>query len=535
MQWSGPVLSSLYHTVCTLLVVYGTYRIGLLLTYARARQRSQQPPPPPLEWPVVTVQLPLFNERFVARRLLQAVANLDYPKERLQIQVLDDSTDGTARLTRRLCTVLRRRGLDVVWLHRRRRSGFKAGALAAAHELARGDVIAIFDADFVPPSDFLRRSIPALMQPGVGIVQARWGHLNRDASWFTRMQAILLDGHFVIEQSAREAAGCFLSFNGTCGILRRETIDAAGGWTSDTVTEDLDLSIRAQLRGWRIVYLSDLVVPGEIPTDANSFRSQQRRWTKGGVQVARKLLPSILRSSLPVRVKLEAWFHLTCYGAYPLLLLLALLRTPARVFAQSSSFFGLLPGELELLALGTIPLVLFYFAAQRGAGGRASTREEPFLVAGKHGGREIQGPRPEPGQGQRQEKTLGPETWRTAVRSLPAMALGAGLSVSNTRAVLEGLFSRDLTFERTPKQGGQMHRLRGPGYVIPGTAMAMVEIVTVVYLCLWKVFGTGLGVLADVPLLLFFGFGLLSLAIPSLPYRVGRRRHVPSAIPHHAA
>lgn len=507
MEWTGAVLSSLYHAVCSLLVVYGAYRIVLLTIYTRDR-RFPTALPSPSEWPMVTVQLPLYNERFVVRRLLEAVAAMDYPADRLQIQVLDDSVDGTERLSRRLCAVLRRRGLDVVWLHRTTRRGYKAGALAAGLHCARGEVITIFDADFVPPADFLRRCIPALMQPGVGIVQARWGHLNRDDSWFTRMQAILLDGHFVIEQAARQAAGCFLSFNGTCGVLRREAIDAAGGWTSDTVTEDLDLSIRAQLQGWRIVYLHDLVVPGEIPADPNGFRSQQRRWTKGGVQVARKLLPRILRSPLPLRVKVESTFHLTCYGAYPLLLLLALLRTPARVLGPSTSLLGLLPGEIELLILGTLPLVLFYFVAQRGTCGRISASGRPLPL----------------------EPTL-----RIASRSLPAMALGAGLAVSNSRAVLDGLFSRDLTFERTPKRGWSSGRILRPGYVAPGTAIAIAEIVTVLYLLLWKILGTGMKVVADVPFLLFFGFGLLSLALPSLPGWIGERRRLSGAHPSHAA
>jgi GT2 family glycosyltransferase len=500
MDWVRDGLGALYHIVCSLLVVYGTYRIVLLAIYARASRRARRSPPAPARWPTVTVQLPLFNERFVARRLLKAVASLDYPRDRLQIQILDDSTDRTAILTRRLAMLLRRRGLDVVWLHRRVRKGYKAGALEAGLRQARGDVIAIFDADFVPPADFLQRCIPSLMQPGVGIVQARWGHLNRSTSWFTRMQAILLDGHFVIEQTAREAAGCLLSFNGTCGVLRREAIAAAGGWSSDTVTEDLDLSIRVQLQGWRIAYRRDIIVPGEIPPDPNSFRSQQRRWTKGGVQVARKLLPHILRSSLPKRVKLEAWLHLTCYGAYPLLLLLALLRTPVRVFTRHDSMLGLLPGEIELLALGTIPLLLFYFVAQHG------TRNE------EHSGLRL----------------------RSAARSLAAMALGAGLAVSNTRAVVEGLCSRDLTFERTPKQGWRETLRPRTGYVAPGTAVALVEISTVAYLLLWKILGTGLAVAADIPFLLFFSFGLLSLAIPSLQRWIGEPRRLPVSMDHHA-
>ncbi len=462
MGWG---LAALYYWVCALLVLYGLYRVVLLCICLRAARRpAAAAPPAPASWPVVTVQLPLYNERCVARRLLEAVAGLDYPRGKLQIQVLDDSTDSSSRLVGRLARVLRRRGLEVQVLRRSARRGYKAGALAAGLEQARGDVLAVFDADFVPPRDFLRRTVPHLLRDGVGIVQTRWGHLNRDASWFTRLQAILLDGHFVIEQTARAAVGCLLSFNGTCGLLRRSAIVDAGGWTSDTVTEDLDLSLRVQLAGWRIVYLPDVVVPGEIPADANAFRAQQRRWTRGGVQVARKLLPRIVRSPLPWRQKLEACLHLTCYGAFPLLLLLVLLRTPARLFAVTPSFLGVLPGEIELLLCGTLPLLAFYgFAHGKGAG----------------------------------------RAWRTWGASLAAMALGAGLAVSNTRAVLEGLFGRNLDFERTPK---------GPRYRAPTSAIAGLEIATVVYLVLWKLFGTGT-TLGDIPFLVFFAFGLLALAL----------------------
>jgi cellulose synthase/poly-beta-1,6-N-acetylglucosamine synthase-like glycosyltransferase len=446
-------------------------------------------PPPPDEWPSVTVQLPLFNERCVADRLIKAVARLDYPRDRLQIQVLDDSTDDTLQATRRLAERLRTAGFDVQHLHRDDRRGYKAGALAAGLVRARGELVAIFDADFVPPRGFLRRIVPYVLQPGVGVAQARWGHLNRNAAWFTRLQAILLDGHFVIEQSARAWNGYFLSFNGTCGVWRRRAIEESGGWTSDTVTEDLDLSFRAQLAGWRIEYVPDLVVPGELPAEPNAFRSQQRRWTKGGVQVARKLLPAIRRAPIPRRVKIEAFLHLTCYAAYPLLLLLALLRTPARLFAPETTLLGLLPGEIELLLIGTLPLLVFYALAQGGS----------FRA-----------------------------WWRY---TLPAMALGAGLAVSNTLAVLAGLWSRDLTFHRTPKRGDPAAALLRT-YRAPAGWVPCAELALVIYIVLWKLLGTGLGVLADLPLVIFFGYGLLALGVPSLRMAAsgGRARH-PSPAP----
>jgi cellulose synthase/poly-beta-1,6-N-acetylglucosamine synthase-like glycosyltransferase len=474
MAW---VLAALYTTACALLVLYGLYRVVLLGAWLRASRRPAVPAPAaPAAWPTVTVQLPLYNERFVARRLLEAVAALDYPPGRLEIQVLDDSTDGCSRLVRRVAAVLRRRGLDVQVLPRSTRRGYKAGALAAGLQRARGDVLAVFDADFVPPPDFLRRTVPHLLQDGTGIVQARWGHLNRDASWFTRLQAILLDGHFVIEQTARASTGCLLSFNGTCAVLRRAAVAAAGGWQSDTVTEDLDLGLRAQLAGWRIVYLADLVVPGEIPTDAAAFRAQQRRWTRGGVQVARKLLPRLLGSPLAWWQKLEACLHLTCYAAFPLLLLLALLRTPARMFALAPSFLGVLPGEIELLCCGTLPLVAFYAATQTRA---------------RRGG--------------------------AYLHSLAAMALGAGLAVSNTRAVLEGLFGSDLRFERTPKLGTRRRQAACPHYRAPASTIAVLEIGMVVYLLLWKLLGTGPAVVTDIPFLAFFASGLLALPLQRRP------------------
>ena len=480
MELAGSILSFLYDLVCALLVLYGMQRTVVLAAHLRERRRPHPEPPAPVAWPTVTVQLPVFNERYVVRRLLEAVSHLDYPRDRLEIQILDDSTDCTARLLRRLTAVLRRRGIEVQHLHRCRRHGYKAGALAAGLRRARGELVALFDADFVPPPDFLRRAVPHVLQPGVGAVQARWGHLNRDTSWFTRLQAVLLDGHFVIEQPARSATGCFLSFNGTCGVWRRAAIAAAGGWSSATLTEDLDLSLRAQLHGWRILYLPDVVVPGELPEDPNSFRSQQRRWTRGGVQVARRMLPRILRAPLPLHVKVEAFFHLTCYAAHPLLLLLALLRMPVRVLGQERTLMGLLPWEIELLCIGTLPLIAFYALAAWGSG---DVRR----------------------------------VWRCLALGLPAMALGAGLAISNTRAVLEGLCGRDLTFERTPKPGGRPAAVRRPAaYRSPRAWIAVVEVMLLVYLLLWKVLGTGTRAVTDVPFLMFFGFGLLALALPSL-------------------
>jgi GT2 family glycosyltransferase len=394
------------------------------------------------------------------------------------VQVLDDSTDRTSVLIRRLVRVMRRSGLDVRHLRRPHRAGYKAGALAAGLRVARGELIAIFDADFVPPPDFLRRMVPHVLRPGVGVVQARWSHLNRDDSWFTRLQAVLLDGHFAIEQPARAASGCLLSFNGTGGVWRREAITSAGGWSSDTLTEDLDLSLRAQLCGWRVTYCADVLVPGELPRDPNSFRTQQRRWTKGGVQVARKLLPAILRSGLRPLAKLEILLRFASYAGYPLLIALALLRAPLRALVPRQGFIDLLPGEPVLLGFGTLPLVIFYVLAQRGAGAPGHFR-----------------------------RWLG--------QGLGAMALGAGLAVGNTLAVLGGLFDRDLRFERTPKLGGARRMLPSAPYRAGGTGTATLEIALLTVLVAGKFIGTSRMWLGEIPFLAFFGFGLILLAAPS--------------------
>jgi cellulose synthase/poly-beta-1,6-N-acetylglucosamine synthase-like glycosyltransferase len=301
------VLCSAYFAVLLLLAMYGLHRSHLVLTCLRYRKRlremSQDPAPlPDAELPQVTIQLPLYNEATVATRLLEHVARIDYPRERLEIQVLDDSTDETRSLLRTEVERLRDLGLDVVYLHRVDRVGYKAGALDAGLKVAKGDLIAIFDADFLPQPDFLRRIVPLFVADAkVGMVQARWGHLNRDHSLLTRTQALMLDGHHLVENRARSAAGWLFNFSGTGGMWRRQAIDTSGGWQHDTLTEDLDLSYRAQLAGWRFLYRENVVSPAELPEDVSAFRAQQFRWAKGTVQTARKLLfTKVLRSKLSV-------------------------------------------------------------------------------------------------------------------------------------------------------------------------------------------------------------------------------------------
>jgi cellulose synthase/poly-beta-1,6-N-acetylglucosamine synthase-like glycosyltransferase len=420
MEWGVRALLAAYYAVLAVLALYGLHRLVLVAGWWRHRQHPLPTPPAPAEsdWPLVTVQLPLYNERFVVERLLRAVAALDYPRGRLELQVLDDSTDDTSAIVARVCHELRGGGLDVRHLRRTERSGFKAGALATGLAVARGDLLCIFDADFVPGPDFLRRLVPWFCAAGAertGMVQARWGHLNRDDSLATKVQAMLLDGHFAIEHAARHRRGCFFNFNGTAGIWRRAAIEEAGGWQADTLTEDLDLSYRAQLLGWRFVFVPEVVVPAELPVEAADLEAQQHRWAKGGAQTMRKLLPRLLRAPLPWKVRREAFMHLTANLTYALMAALAALIFPAMLLRRGGGWWQLLAIDLPLFSLASGSVLLFYVAGQVAAG----------------------------------------EPWQARLRLLPAlMATGIGLSVTNSAAVVAGVVVRGGTFQRTPKYAG---------------------------------------------------------------------------------
>ena len=323
--------------ICYFLVVlglsaYGIHRYSIIYLYFKNRHRKPAPVAKFDLLPVVTVQLPIYNEVHVVERLLKAISELDYPKDKLEIQVLDDSNDETRALTERTVAKLRVSGFDAVVLHRENRIGFKAGALDNGFRKAKGDFFFILDADFVPPRNILRESIDYFADPKVGMIQTRWGHINRSFSWLTRAQAILLDGHLVLEQTARSRTGRFFNFNGTAGLWRRRCIGESGGWQHDTLTEDLDLSYRAQLRGWKFVFLADIVTPAELPVDMDGFKSQQHRWTKGSIQTCKKVLPRIWRSKLPFFIKVEATAHLTANFAY--LLLVCSVRLAPSIFSR---------------------------------------------------------------------------------------------------------------------------------------------------------------------------------------------------------
>jgi len=400
-----------YAAMAGVLVCYGGYRAALLWRYYRVRAKRPIPPKPSTDWPAVTIQLPIYNERYVVERTIRAACDVDYPKDRLEIQLLDDSTDGTSALIERVILPYRRQGYAIAHLRRKHRDGFKAGALAEGLQKAQGKLLAIFDADFIIPRDFLRRVVPFFSDLQVGMVQTRWGHVNADYNLLTRAQATLLDGHFGIEQVARHQAGQFFNFNGTAGVWRKTAVLSAGGWRADTLTEDLDLSYRAQLAGWRGIFLSDVVAPAELPVEINALKTQQYRWTKGSIQTAKKLLPRLLASRLPWHVKREALCHLGAFFSYPLALIMSLAALPSLLRVSPAAHHWSL-GSVWLIVLG----VGFYACAQR---------------------------------------ELYPD-WRTRVAMAPwAVAVGVGLLLTNALAVLDGLWGGRNEFIRTPKFGIQ--------------------------------------------------------------------------------
>src|SRR5688500_33563 len=405
MTTTETLILVLYFFVLSILAIYGWHRYSLVYLYMKNKDRAPAPPPPLTELPPVTVQLPIFNEMYVADRLIGAVCELDYPRELLEIQVLDDSTDETTDISELAVRRYAAKGFNIKYLHRVDRTGYKAGALEAGLKQASGEFIAIFDADFIPPSDFLKRTLPYFAtDPKVGMVQARWGHINQDYSLLTKIQSILLDAHFVLEHGGRNRSGCFFNFNGTAGIWRREVIPDAGGWQHDTLTEDLDLSYRAQLRGWRFIFLPDLVAPAEVPVEMNSFKSQQHRWAKGSIQTCMKLLPRILPSIQPFKVKAEAFFHLTANFNYLLMIVLSALMFPAMYVRYSMGWTEALLIDLPLFAAATFSVANFYTVCQR----------ELY------------------------------SDWMSRLKYLPVvMAIGIGLAVNNTRAVLEALFATE--------------------------------------------------------------------------------------------
>ena len=419
-----------YFVVMVILAFYGIHRYQLVWLYYRNKRkaaRSDQPPArfPEDQLPFVTVQLPIYNEQFVIDRLIDACCRIEYPRDRFEIQVLDDSTDETTEVASGIVARYAAGGAHgpegeealppqpIVYLHRSNRHGFKAGALEEGLKVAHGELIAIFDADFVPPPDWLHKVVHHFAEPHVGMVQTRWAHLNRNYSFLTQVEAILLDGHFVLEHGGRSRAGVYFNFNGTAGMWRRQAIDEAGGWQHDTLTEDTDLSYRAQLKGWKFKYLQDVECPAELPIEMTAFKTQQARWAKGLIQTGKKILPSVLRSPAPFHTKLEAWYHLTANISYPLMIVLSTLLMPAMIIRSYQGWVEMLLIDFPLFMASTMSVSSFYLTSQ---------------------------------------KELFPGKWYRTFIYLPfLMALGVGLTITNTKAVLEALFGIKSAFARTPK------------------------------------------------------------------------------------
>jgi len=414
LNWFDWAMLIPYFTVLFILSIYGIHRYDVIHTYFKHRKKAQGEPPLRFDTlPPVTIQLPLYNERYVVERLIDEVVKVEYPRELLQIQVLDDSTDDTAPFAGALVERYRALGYPIEYLHRTNRHGFKAGALQEGLAAATGEFVAVFDADFCPPADFLMRTIHHFADPKVGVVQTRWSYLNRDYSFLTEVEAMLLDGHFILEHGARSRAGYFFNFNGTAGILRKAMIEDAGGWQHDTLTEDSDLSYRAQLKGWRFVYVPGLDCPSELPVEMHGFQVQQSRWAKGLTQCAKKLLPSILRADIPRRVKAEAFLHLTPNISYPLMIVVSALMLPVMIVRFYMGVWQMVFLDLPLIAASFWSISLFYVVAQR---------------------------------------ELYPKNWKRSILMLPMlMAVGVGLTIINTRAVLEAILGVQSSFVRTPK------------------------------------------------------------------------------------
>ncbi len=469
-----------YFIVLFVLAMYGLHRYFLVYYYYKYRRNIPGPPPEVTEWPRVTVQLPIFNERYVIERLVEAVSRFDYPHELLDVQVLDDSTDETREVARACVERFQALGMPIHYIHRTNREGYKAGALAEGLKTAKGEFVAIFDADFIPSPDFLRRTVPYFADAKIAMVQGRWTYLNADYSLLTEVEHILLDGHFIIEHGARSRRGDFFNFNGTAGIWRRTVIDDAGGWQHDTLTEDTDLSYRAQLRGWQFLYLPEVECASELPVEMNSFKSQQARWAKGLMQTAKKILPRMWHSDEPWHVKAEAFFHLTANISYPLMIVLSTLLLPAMVVRFYQGTFQMLVIDLPLFLASTCSISSFYLIAQR---------------------------------------NLHPKTWTRAILFMPfVMATGIGISVRNAVAVVEALFGKQSEFARTPKYNiaGQKGSWQKKSYRNRSGVLPYIEIFLGFYFAATIVYAFQNQNYATIPFLLLFVWGYLYTGFMSL-------------------
>ncbi|MDR3668086.1 MAG: glycosyltransferase family 2 protein [Ignavibacteriaceae bacterium] len=400
-----------YFIALSILFIFGLHGFIMIYYYNKYKGVSHKQKPESIPDAKVTIQLPLYNELYVVERLIETVCEIDYPKELLEIQVLDDSTDETVNITAAMVAKKKAEGFDICHIRRGSREGYKAGALKEGLRVAKGEFVAIFDADFIPQKEFLKKTLSFFSDDKVGMVQTRWEHLNGDYSMLTKAQALALDGHFVIEQTVRNKAGFFINFNGTGGIWRKSCIVDAGNWHADTLAEDLDLSYRAQLNGWRFVYLKDFTSPAELPNEISALKTQQFRWTKGHIETAKKILPLVWKSSVPLRVKLQATVHLTSNLVFPFILLAAILNVPL-IFIKNSGSHEAYFAVMSIFVLAFVSSFMFYLYSQR------DIRTD----------------------------------WRKKIVLFPLFMAGSmGFAVNNSRAVIEGLLSRKSEFVRTPK------------------------------------------------------------------------------------
>ena len=476
-----------YFISLSILFIFGCH--GFIMLYYHRKYGKSNPVPRTgiKEDPLVTIQLPLFNELYVVERLINSVCEIDYPKDKMEIQVLDDSTDETINIVAAAVEQKKRQGFDIQHIRRSNREGFKAGALKEGLKIAKGEYIAIFDADFIPRKDFLKKTL-SFFGDNIGMVQTRWEHLNSDYSILTKAQALALDGHFVIEQSVRNKAGFFINFNGTGGVWRKSCIEDAGNWHADTLTEDLDLSYRAQLNGWKFVFLKDFTSPAELPSEMSALKSQQFRWTKGAIETAKKILPLVWKSNVPMRVKLQSTFHLTNNLVFPFILLAAILNVPL-IFIKNSGPHEAYFAVMSLFVLAFVSSFLFYLYSQK------DIRTD----------------------------------WRKKIVLFPLFMAGSmGFAVNNSRAVFEGLMNRKSEFVRTPKFKVENSKdiLKGNKYLAKKKIdlMVMVELIMAIYCLIGIVSSIYFLEIAALPFQILFFTGFAFVSITSIKHSLVRTK-----------
>ena len=470
---------AVYFFILITVFIYASHRYYMVYLYYKHQKDRPRLKRRLAKLPRVTIQLPIYNEMYVVRRLIAGSCNVDYPRGLLDIQVLDDSTDETRVIASECVREFREKGYNIQYIHRENREGFKGGALQNGLKTAKGEFIAVFDADFIPQRDILKKTVHFFADKKVGMVQTRWAYLNRNYSFLTKIQAIMLDGHFVIEHTARNWSGRFFNFNGTAGVWRKETIETAGGWQNDTLTEDLDLSYRSQLKGWKFIFLKDELSPSEIPVEVNGFKSQQHRWAKGSIQTAKKLLPAILKSDLPLKVKVEAFFHLTNNFSYLLMLMLSVLIYPSMVARINIGWFQMIITDVPFLLVATVGISFFYICSQR----------EAY------------------------------KDWKSRIFYLPMlMSLGIGLSVNNSKAVLGAVFNRKTEFKRTPKYRIEENKDRWLGKKYKGeiNLLVIMELLLGCYFTFNIYFAFINKIYVSIPFLMMFQMGYFYVAFLSI-------------------